>query len=49
MDYKTDREERPGYAAQVAVYARALEAALGLERRPRCELWYLRLDRAVVA
>jgi ATP-dependent helicase/nuclease subunit A len=47
-DYKTDRVE-PGragalaarYRAQGAVYVRAVQRALGLERPPRFELWLL--------
>jgi len=47
-DYKTDRVSADdactralGYAAQGRVYARALQAALGLPARPRFELWFL--------
>jgi ATP-dependent helicase/nuclease subunit A len=48
-DYKTDdvaggalAERAAKYAAQGAVYTRALERALGLAARPRFELWFLR-------
>ena len=44
-DYKTDREASPersaAYRAQGAAYVRAVRDALGLERAPRFELWYL--------
>lgn len=49
VDYKTDeiegeeevRARAAAYAPQLAVYTRAVKAALGLERRPRAELWFL--------
>ncbi len=46
-DYKTDRtsdeaELRERYAGQLAVYARAVQTALGLVEPPRAELWLLR-------
>ncbi len=49
VDYKTDAvatedqlQERAGvYASQGALYARALQEALGLEHAPRFELWFL--------
>jgi ATP-dependent exoDNAse (exonuclease V) beta subunit len=47
-DYKTDavegaalEERAQGYAAQGAVYTRAIAAALGLPEPPRFELWFL--------
>jgi ATP-dependent exoDNAse (exonuclease V) beta subunit len=51
-DYKTDRVEdraalerrTQAYAAQGAVYQRALEQAFGLSYTPRFELWYLSRD-----
>jgi ATP-dependent helicase/nuclease subunit A len=56
-DYKTDRvrdaaalvEAVARYAAQGAVYQRALREGLGLERPPRFELWFLDADRIVPA
>jgi ATP-dependent exoDNAse (exonuclease V) beta subunit len=50
VDYKTDRVDDPAelaqrtraYAAQGAVYQRALRQAFGLSYTPRFELWYLR-------
>jgi ATP-dependent exoDNAse (exonuclease V) beta subunit len=55
-DYKTDRvekaaelEERAGhYAAQGRSYRRAVREALGLDREPRFELWFLVADQVVV-
>ena len=56
VDYKTD-EVAPGpklearaaeYAPQLELYARGLEQALDLARRPRAELWFLAADRRVV-
>ncbi|HUO85770.1 MAG TPA: UvrD-helicase domain-containing protein, partial [Thermoanaerobaculia bacterium] len=54
-DYKTDRvgddevDARAAvYAPQGALYARAVQEALGLPRPPRIELWFLRPDRIVV-
>jgi len=52
-DYKTDRlegeselaERAAVYAPQAALYARALQEALGLDRPPRTELWFLWPDR----
>jgi ATP-dependent helicase/nuclease subunit A len=46
-DYKTDRvsdeaELRDRYAGQLAIYARALQSALGVAEPPRAELWLLR-------
>ena len=49
IDYKTDeiegeeeiRVRAATYAPQVSVYTRAVQSALGLERRPRAELWFL--------
>ena len=45
-DFKTDRDgdaetlvER--YGPQLAVYARAVESALGLRAAPRAEIWHL--------
>ncbi len=54
-DYKTDRVESETeiaarvdrYQPQLAIYARALEEALGLEERPHTELWFLHADRIV--
>ena len=50
-DYKTDevaggrelRERAGAYAAQGAVYRRALREALGLSEDPRFELWFIHL------
>lgn len=54
-DHKTDDvdgdelEARAAvYAAQGAVYTRAVAQALGLERRPRFELWFLRAGRVFI-
>jgi len=52
-DYKTDRlegeseiaERAAVYAPQEALYARALQEALGLDCPPRTELWFLWPDR----
>jgi ATP-dependent exoDNAse (exonuclease V) beta subunit len=52
-DYKTDRlegesdlaERAAVYAPQEALYARALQEALGLDRPPHTELWFLWPDR----
>jgi len=46
-DYKTDRRTDPAelrekYAAQLTVYADAVERAFNLDQRPRTELWLLR-------
>jgi ATP-dependent helicase/nuclease subunit A len=46
-DYKTDRRTDPAelrekYAAQLRVYADAVERAFDLDQRPRMELWLLR-------
>ena len=46
-DYKTDRETDPSaldetYGPQLSIYARAVQRAIGLARRPRTELWLLR-------
>lgn len=54
-DYKTDAitdEADLGarvevYAPQVELYARGVQEALGLDRRPRAELWFLVGDRVV--
>jgi len=35
------------YAPQLRAYGRALRLALGLDRAPRLEAWFLALDRAV--
>ena len=48
-DFKTDRVEDAAaegelvntYRPQGAVYTAALQAALGLDQRPRFELWFL--------
>ena len=56
VDYKTDhlrsdaeREERAEhYRAQGAFYCRALTDALGLDRDPRFELWFLQTGRIEV-
>jgi ATP-dependent exoDNAse (exonuclease V) beta subunit len=43
IDYKTDdRVEPERHRGQAARYARALAQALGLDRPPAVELWYLR-------
>ena len=50
-DYKTDevaaetklQEHAGAYAAQGAVYRRALREALGLSEEPRFELWFIHL------
>jgi ATP-dependent helicase/nuclease subunit A len=52
-DYKTDREEdesmlQARYGGQLAVYARAVREALGLETAPRTELWLLRHGKRIV-
>ena len=55
-DYKTDAvgagpdldARAAAYAAQGEVYARAVRDALGLDRPPRFELWFLSADRVVV-
>ena len=55
-DYKTDRVEDPAelerraghYEAQGRHYRRAVREALGLDRDPRFELWFLAADRVVV-
>jgi ATP-dependent helicase/nuclease subunit A len=55
VDYKTDvlegdaaLEARAGeYAAQGAVYQRALQDGLGLEHTPRFDLWFLAADRCI--
>ena len=54
VDFKSDLVEESavralvdGYAPQLAIYGRALQAALGLERPPRLEAWLLALDRVV--
>ncbi|MCG8588497.1 MAG: UvrD-helicase domain-containing protein [Proteobacteria bacterium] len=54
-DYKSDRveagalpERAEAYRGQVMAYARALGAALGLETRPRAELWFLEAGRVAV-
>jgi ATP-dependent exoDNAse (exonuclease V) beta subunit len=57
VDFKTDVVEDAAalearaadYAAQGAVYQRALRDGLGLERDPRFELWFLAADRCVTA
>lgn len=57
VDYKTDRVESEDeiaqavarHAEQGARYALALERALGLETRPRFELWFLHPGRIVAA
>ncbi len=46
-DYKTDREDdaeglRRLYGEQLRIYAEAVRDALGLDQRPRTELWLLR-------
>jgi ATP-dependent exoDNAse (exonuclease V) beta subunit len=54
-DYKTDAVEEGAeleervrlYAPQVELYARGLQEALGLDRAPRRELWFLAADRVV--
>ena len=56
-DYKTGRTETDGeireaaarYAAQGAHYVRAVREALGLEKDPRFELWFLHAGRVEVA
>ncbi len=53
VDYKTDRlsgeaalrERASVYQAQQDVYARAVQEALGLDRPPACELWFVWPDR----
>jgi len=55
-DYKTDAVEDEAdlgarvdvYAPQVELYARGVQEALELDRRPRAELWFLVADRVVV-
>ena len=55
-DYKTDRvetdaelaERAEGYRGQGAVYVEAVQRALGLERPPRFELWFLHAGRVEV-
>lgn len=56
VDYKTDpiatehaETHAQNYAHQCALYARALQEALGLENTPPVELWFLIGDRAVVS
>jgi ATP-dependent exoDNAse (exonuclease V) beta subunit len=52
-DFKTDRvpdaevlaERARAHATQGAVYTRAVQEALGLEERPRFELWFLDAGR----
>ena len=51
-DFKTDRtaerdELRASYGSQLAVYADAVQQALGLPQRPRTELWLLRSGEIV--
>jgi ATP-dependent exoDNAse (exonuclease V) beta subunit len=54
-DYKTDAVEDDAeiaerverYRPQLETYARALEEALALEKRPSTELWFLHSDRIV--
>lgn len=53
-DFKSDAVAETGvpalverYAAQLALYARAVAGALGLDRMPATELWLLSLDRIV--
>lgn len=54
-DYKTDevatgeevKERAAVYASQGALYAKAIQEALGLAERPRFELWFLRRGTAV--
>jgi ATP-dependent helicase/nuclease subunit A len=56
-DYKTDdlagdeelARRAETYAPQGALYARAVQEALGLPEPPRFELWFLRADRVVAA
>ncbi len=55
VDFKTDavrdeseaRARAARYRTQARVYTRAVEGALGLEERPRFELWFLKLGCAV--
>lgn len=55
VDFKTDavrdeseaRARAARYRTQARVYTRAVEEALGLEERPRFELWFLKLGCAV--
>ncbi|HEX6851434.1 MAG TPA: UvrD-helicase domain-containing protein [Candidatus Polarisedimenticolaceae bacterium] len=50
VDYKTDAEVEGAearYRGQIAVYARAVAAALRLPEPPRAELWLLRAGRIV--
>lgn len=52
-DYKTDRESDPAklastYGPQLAIYARAVQNALGLLFPPRTELWLLRTAERLV-
>ena len=49
VDYKTDRERRAPtraprerYARQGELYCRAVAEALGADRPPRFEIWWLR-------
>lgn len=56
-DYKTDdlagddelARRAETYTPQGALYARAVQEALGLPEPPRFELWFLRADRVVAA
>ena len=53
-DYKTDAEPdvellRDRYGRQLKVYAEAVRAARGLERRPRTELWLIRHGKILEA
>jgi len=55
VDYKTDalgtpeeaRQRANEYASQARAYPRAVRTALGLERDPRFELWFLQADCVV--
>jgi ATP-dependent exoDNAse (exonuclease V) beta subunit len=55
VDYKTDRIEDEAdlegklarYAPQAALYAQAVQGALGLSEPPRVELWWLDRDQSV--
>ncbi len=54
VDYKTDDpqmiEERTAvYAEQLAFYAEAVRAALGLDEAPRTELWFLAAGEVITA
>jgi ATP-dependent exoDNAse (exonuclease V) beta subunit len=51
-DYKTDRDTGDAalaarYGPQLAVYAEAVQRALGLDEKPRRELWLLRSGRRI--